>query len=73
MLIMLVLTIASCNQHKVINNDGVYNIIQDDKIVMTVFTDGNTQIKIANDMACYKEDNWNYYVCYEDAKAEKSP
>ena len=42
-------------------------------VVMTIFTDGDAQIKIVNDMACYKEDDWNYYVCYEDAKVEKSP
>jgi len=72
-MIMLVLTVASCNQHKVINNEGRYNIIKDDMVVMTIFTDGDAQIKIVNDMACYKEDDWNYYVCYEDAKVEKSP
>ncbi len=75
MMLILAIVLMSCNQPKEINKDGVYDIIRDDRVLMTIDTVNNRGIKIRTyeDMVCYIEYGYEYYTCFLDAELERRP
>jgi hypothetical protein len=73
MMLILAIVLMSCNNPKEIDKDGVYDIIRDDRVLMTIDTvnDRSIEIMVYKDMVCYIEYGHQFYTCLLDAELER--